>query len=181
MSSTSAAPLVVRGSPQRKTNFMEEFQRAYLSAISAAAGCLIADFSFDDGIDAQLNHRSPVHTSLTDQTARLEIQLKATHQAPPKLGGASALMRNDRFDHFRTANPTMHKVVVVMHMPPDPADWVAANRKRLLLHHASYWVNLAGAAPSNAANPTVNAPRSNLFDDAALCAIMQRIGQGGAP
>ncbi len=160
---------------------MEEFQKGYLAAIAAASGCVIAEFNFDDGIDAQLNHTSDAHTAITDRTARLEIQLKATYQAPPKSGGASIQMTQDRFDYYRIENPTLNKIVIVMHMPEDPSHWILASRKHLRIHHCSYWVNLAGRGPSTADRPTVTAPASNVFDDAALCAIMERIGTGGSP
>ncbi|SDP61763.1 protein of unknown function [Pedococcus dokdonensis] len=159
---------------------MEEFQGSYLRAIAAASGCLVARFDIDDGVDAQFNHKSSQHTAQPDLTARLEIQLKATH-APPSVASISAKMRQDRFQYYRTASPLMPKIVVIMHLPQDQADWVIASEDFLRIHHCSYWVNLAGLPDSSAVEPSVKAPRANVFDDEALCSIMQRIGQGGQP
>lgn len=181
MSSTSVSALVLRGSPHRKTNFMEEFQKAYLAAIAAAAGCTIGAFNVDDGIDAQLNHKSDAHTQLPDRTARLELQLKATHQQPAKSGAVSIQMARDRWDYYRTANPTIHKIVVILHMPNNAADWIKVSSSKLEMYHCSYWTNLAHSTPSNAERPTVVASAGNIFDDTALCEIMAKIGQGGAP
>lgn len=173
-------PSVLRGAPLRKTNFMEEFQKSYLRAIAASSGCIVASFEVDDGIDAQLNHKSDRHTHEPDGTARLELQLKATH-SPLKGDHISATMSQKRFRYYRTLAPTVHKIVIVMHLPPDQADWIKASEHSLNIHHCAYWINLVDHPDSKAENPTVNALRANIFDDEALCGIMQRIGQGGRP
>lgn len=170
---------MIRGYPERLTNLMEELQKSYLHAVAAAAGCIVSIDSFDDGIDATLKHRSDTHTAV-DRTARLEVQLKATHNAPSG-GYASATMSRKRFDEFSVASPMVPKIVVIMHMPPDPADWIVAKSKSLRIHHSGYWVNLAGRPPSTALKPTVRAPLGQRFDDLSLCLMMSRIGSGGSP
>ncbi len=170
---------MIRGYPERLTNLMEELQRSYLHAVAAAAGCIVSIDSFDDGIDATLKHKSDTHTA-GDRTARLEVQLKATHNAPTG-GFASATMSRKRYHEFSVANPLVPKIVVIMHMPADPADWIVAKSKALRIHHSGYWVNLAGSSGSAALKPTVKAPLLQRFDDVSLCLMMSRIGSGGAP
>lgn len=179
-SSVPSTPMILRGAPHRKTNFMEEFQKSYLRAIAAASGCVVGTFEFDDGIDVQFNHKSEHHVQLTDRTARLELQLKATH-VPMSNGHISVKMTQQRFRYYRTENPTLHKLVVIMHVPSDPADWILATEESLSMHHCAYWINLVDYPDSPAENPTVSAPGTNIFDDAALCGIMKRIGEGGRP
>src|SRR5690606_15799009 len=113
--------------------------------------------------------------SAADRTARLEVQLKATHNAP---NGeyASAKLSRKRYNEFSVANPMVPKIVVIMHMPSDPADWIIAKSKSLRIHHSGYWVNLAGSPHSSALNPTVRAPLAQRFDDLSLCMMMSRIG-----
>lgn len=158
---------------------MEELQKSYLHAVAAAAGCIVSIDSFDDGIDATLKHKSDTHKA-SDQTARLEVQLKATHNAP-RGGFASAVMSNKRYREFSVTNPTVNKIVIVMHMPADPKYWVLANSKSLRIHHGGYWVNLAGNPESSALKPVVRAPIAQRFDDISLCLMMSRIGSGGTP
>jgi hypothetical protein len=178
-STPAAAPQVIRGYPERLTNLMEELQKSYLHAVAAAAGCIVSVDSFDDGIDATLKHKSDTHTA-GDRTARLEVQLKATHNAPSG-GYASVTMANKRYREFSVAAPLVPKIVVIMHMPADPADWILAKSKSLRIHHSGYWVNLAGKPESSALRPTVKAPLTQRFDDLSLCLMMSRIGSGGKP
>lgn len=176
------APTVLRGSPQRGFNMMEQFQIGYISAIAAAAGCnIVGTPVIDEGIDFVLSHRSDQH----QQTGAvyLELQLKSTSQfaGTTTRPAISSNMRADRYKEFTSTNPSVNRIVVVMSLPSDQNLWLTASHQQLSLKHCCYWVNLRGAPASTAARPTVSAPTANIFDDVALCGIMQRIGQGGQP
>lgn len=157
---------------------MEAFQRGYVRAIAAASGAVVSgEPEVDEGVDIELTHRSTSHLI---EAARVEVQLKSTHREPTE-AGLSVQLRRKRYDYLRTADPTTHKILVVMSVPRVQDRWVHATSRRLKIRHASYWVNLAGLPATAAAQPTVVAPLTQVFDDAALCMIMERIGQGGAP
>lgn len=180
---TAIASEAHRGPPLRgevnPTQRMESLQRGYLQAVTAAAGCTIGSFDIDDGIDALIKHRSSEHNSGRDQV--LQVQLKSTATVPAGADGAvSVQFKLDRFELFAEPDPTVHKIVVIMVQPVSPDEWIVASHDCLTLRHCSYWVNIAGDL-STAANPTVSAPRAQIFDDIALCSIMERVGQGGAP
>lgn len=173
----AAAPL--RGTIN-STQQQEAFQRAYLQAIVSAAGCTVAHWDVDDGIDAMIKHRSAQHKGSRDHF--LQIQLKATGTLSPggPEGTVSAQFSEDRYELFAETDPTIHKIVVIMIQPKGVAEWLAASHDSLAIRHCSYWVNIAGTTPSSS-RPYVHAPRANVFDDLSLCDMMQRIGQGGAP
>ncbi|ABK02370.1 conserved hypothetical protein [Arthrobacter sp. FB24] len=178
---TGGAPTVLRGSPERGFNLMEQFQVGYINAIAAAAGCNIAGTpSIDEGIDLLLSHRSDQHVQTG--AAYLELQLKSTTQfADLDTDYVSSNMRADRYREFISTNPSMDRIVVIMSLPSDPSEWLEATHDQLALRHCCYWVNLRGANSSTAERPTFRAQKTSIFDDVALCGIMQRIGQGGHP
>ncbi|MEU8306891.1 DUF4365 domain-containing protein [Actinomadura sp. NPDC048955] len=171
---------VIRGYPNRYTKMMEQFQESYIRAVAASAGCIIARFEIDDGIDLLLTHKSDRH--MGDKVARLEVQLKATSDYVGRdTDFLTATMRRDRWEYYRTKDCTINKIVVIMSMPALQDDWILAGHKALSMHHCAYWVNLHGAKFTNAENPTVRASKDHIFDDIALCEMMVRIGQGGRP
>jgi hypothetical protein len=171
---------ILRGSPERLSNFAEAFQIGYVRSVAAAAGCVVIPApEIDVGIDLILSHRADSH--LLDK-ARLEIQLKTTNKlVTPTTTQLSIQMRKKRYDQLRIVDPSIPKILVVMSVPKSQDDWVHASHDRLKVHHAAYWVCLDGAPATKAANPSASAPVSQVFDDVALCAIMTRIGQGGKP
>jgi hypothetical protein len=181
--SPGAVPEVVRGSPNRITDFMEQFQVAYLTAVAAAAGCVLSEPEIDEGIDVMATHLAVEHTFPPDHKARLEIQLKATHQfaGQSRTPFFSVDMRRDRWEYYRVQLPIIGKIVVIMNVPQLQSDWTRSSHKHLAIRHCAYWVNLANGPDSNAQRPLVRAPRTQVFDDVALCGIMARIGQGEAP
>lgn len=160
---------------------MEQLQISYIRAISAAAGCIMDTPDIDDGIDVVLKHKSDKHTALPERTARLEVQLKATIDGANSDGSLSVPMRHDRWDYYRTKDPSLPKIVVIMSLPRRQDHWTFARPKSLSIHYAGYWVNIAGTEDNDAARPSVKASNSQLFNDIALCDMMERIGQGEAP
>ncbi|NKS31217.1 DUF4365 domain-containing protein [Rhodococcus hoagii] len=181
--SLSAPSPVLRGSPTRTTDHMEALQKGYVRAIAAAAGVIASEPDIDEGIDLILTHTAKgVHKA--EGKARLEVQLKST-TARISAAHVSAQLSRDRFEYFSTENPTTDKLIVIMAVPRNQEDWVKAGHSELLVRNCSYWVNIAGEAmPAGLAKDdkiTVRAPKVNVFDDIALCRIMERIGQGGRP
>lgn len=178
----NAGVQLLRGSPERMTNHKEQFQIGYLRAVAAAAGCVVAGVpEVDEGEDIILTHRSARHQN-GDKTAYLGVQLKATSQfIDSTLDYVESNMRWDRYDVFRSLNPSIPRIVIIMSLPENQADWITASHGFLAVRHCSYWVNLAGAPERRGERPKFRAPKTNVFDDAALCGIMERVGHGGKP
>jgi hypothetical protein len=178
----AAAPLsVVRGSPKRITDLMEAFQDAYLRGILAAAGCVVVGKpEIDEGVDLMLSHRSTTHAD--DEFAFLQVQLKASAAGPVEDGSfVKTTISKDRYNTFRNPTPSVHRIVVILHLPEGQEDWLRVSDNAMLLHHRAYWVSVEGRPIATTESVTVKAPTSQVFDDVALCQIMSRIGQGGAP
>jgi len=170
----------VRGSPKRYTDFMEAFQEAYVRSVAAAAGCVIGRPEIDEGIDLSLTHRAENHNG--DGVARLEVQMKATAVSMPQdCAFVSSSISRDRHNYFCSENPTVPKIVVIMVMPKNPANWLDATSEALLLRNCAYWVNLEGNSEVATNKVTIKAPTSQPFTDVALCGIMDRIGKGDKP
>jgi hypothetical protein len=160
---------------------MEQLQISYVRAIAAAAGCIVGSLNIDDGVDTILQHKSDRHTQIADRVARLEVQLKATSRELNDSGYIAVKMKRDRWEYFRTKDPSINKIIVVMAIPGRQEYWTFARPKSLSIHYCGYWVNIAGAADTEATEPTVNASQEQIFDDIALCDMMERIGRGGMP
>lgn len=167
----------------RGPDFMQQLQLSYVNAIAAAAGCVVSQPTIDDGIDIDLRSRHPSHTAFSDQTARLEVQLKSTASKIRMLANhVSTKMRFDRYNYYAAPPPlSVHKIVLIMPQPSHPGHWTYVRPKGLTLHYACYWVNIAGQGHHSQGHIQVKAPRTQVFDDLALCGMMERIGRGEAP
>lgn len=173
---------VTRGYPHRYTDFMEQLQIGHLNAVAAASGVILGQFTIDDGVDVIAKHWSERHTTPPDKTARLEIQLKATSAfVGDDRDFVSVQMRRDRWEYFRAQNVTLGKIIVIMSMPAAQERWTSANPDYFSIRHCAYWVNATTLPDSSADKPTVVAPKQQVFDDVALCRMMERIGRGEAP
>jgi len=161
---------------------MESLEMSYVRAIAAAAGCVVAGTpEIDEGVDVMLSHTADSHQH--DHVAYLNIQMKSTTSFDGVDGPSiSASMRGDRWNYFSTAHPTIGKIVVIMSLPKDQARWTEVGHDSLTVRYCAYWVNIVGQPPIDKdSTTTVTAPKSQIFNDVALCDMMQRIGQGGAP
>ena len=71
-----------------------------------------------------------------------------------------------------------------MSVPKDLADWTAADHDSLSVRYCAYWVNVEGEPgvdETAVERVKVTAPKNQIFNDVALCDIMERIGRGGKP
>jgi len=163
---------------------MEAFQESYVRGVAAAAGCAIGRPEIDEGVDVTLTHTAGIHLR-GDNKAHLEVQMKSSADGPIQKGEfVSASLRRARYDEFRAEDVAVHKIIVILHMPADQANWLTVGPDALHLHHRAYWVSIRGLpqiADPQAASTTIHAPTTQVFDDIALCRIMQRIGQRGTP
>ncbi|TKA00106.1 DUF4365 domain-containing protein [Actinacidiphila oryziradicis] len=173
-----ASPL--RGELEQKRR-MEMLQDSYLRAVAAAAGCTMAKPDPDDGIDWQLCHSSESHT--TDCQIDLKIQLKSTWTSAPNPanGFVSVTVANDRLRMLARTRVTVHRILVAMIVPENVADWIDASHDIFQLRHCAYWRSVTGVEPSGREKTAVRVSTSQIFDDVALCGIMERIGKGGTP
>lgn len=173
----------LRGSTDRANDLMEQFQDAYVCSVVAAAGAVVSGRpAIDEGVDLTLTHRADSH--IDDGVARLEVQLKSTAAISARKDFLSIQVRNDRFNYLATKDPSTPKILVAMHVPESQEDWVRTESNYLKLHHHCFWINLDGFEPvenTRDRKTTVRVPTIEVFDDLALCKIMQRIGQGGKP
>jgi hypothetical protein len=174
----AAIPLRGEIAVTRKTDLMELVQEAQFRAAAAAAGCPIAKPVPDDGMDWVVFHRNADH--LVAPQVSIEVQLRSTSRIAPPLGDKFAFaLDNDTFD--RLTEPTIFpRVLIVCILPPDIEDWVRADRVEDIfqLRHLSYWYSPRGVTKTGRTQTTVHIPTSQVFDDVALCDIMQRVGKG---
>lgn len=175
---------VPRGSEERGTGHMEQFQMAWVSALAAASGsCVYAVGPVDEGIDVHLTHLHAEHTAHSERRAAVYLQLKAT-TLPPSGGYARAQMTLKRFREFAVAEPTINQIVVILAMQKRQEHWVFDSGRSLNLYGSCHWVNLAGMdvpEGDDGSKVTVKAPLTQVMDDVALALILERIGKGQRP
>lgn len=170
---------IVRGDlPQ--TSAMELLQIGYLHSVVAAAGCNLGAPFPDRGIDWTVNHESTQHA--LDPEASIKISLKSTSTVAPNPSGIhfSFRVENDHLLKLEASPVLIPRILVVMLVPTSWDDWIDVGTDNLTINHCCYWVNLAGEQHTLAASgkTTVHIPTANVFDAAALCGIMQRVGSG---
>jgi len=181
MVGTGNSPITPLRGELRKKSRMEMLQDSYLRAVAAAAGCTMAKPEPDDGIDWTLTHSSALHTA--DCQIDLKVQLKSTWTSLPNPtnGFVSVNLENERLEMLARKRVMVHRILVAMIVPQDVAEWVEASHDYLSLKHCAYWRSLVGEVPSGDNYTAVRVSTNQIFDDVALCEVMERIGKGGAP
>jgi hypothetical protein len=171
---------VIRGAvPQ--TAAMEVLQIGYLYAVAAAGGCTLAPPSPDRGTDWVLTHESNSHAVDTEPV--IKVQLKSTSRITPDPQGEhfSFPLKTDHFLKLAQAPVTITRLLIVMLVPGDIANWIESAPHHLFVRHRAYWANLVGQQPTGDTQTTVQIPTRNVFDDVALCNIMRQVGSGVTP
>ncbi len=148
----------------------EQFSIAYVRAVAAAARVNIYKMEVDaDSVDIGFAVKSVAGVA---QSPKLDAQLKCVTE----LVGGDAVFRyplkaknyNELVgDHYTP------KILVVVLIPPSPADWLVQTPDRLSLHRCGYWADLRDLPPTpNTASVTIDLPKSQLFSPEALRALL---------
>jgi hypothetical protein len=152
----------------------EQFSRAYVRMIAAAAGFDtytpgVDDDSIDMGIAAsgKKSRRRP----------RLELQLKCT--AKELTDGMQYPLALKNYNDLR-CDCWVPRILVVVTVPERPEHWVAQTADQLLMHCRAYWASLAGhPEKSNTYTVTVELPSDQLFSVNELNRLMNLIDRTG--
>jgi hypothetical protein len=91
-------------------------------------------------------------------------------------------LKAKNYEELRHTDLQVPRILVVVAVPPDVSAWVEQDEERLLMRYCGWWVSLRGLdASTNTSTVRVEVPRAQRFDVAGLTALMDRLGQGGAP
>ncbi len=109
-----------------------------------------------------------------DASVQLDLQLKSTARASVTDVGVSYDLEAENYRDLREPGVVCPRILVVLVLPADEADWLSQTPEELILRHCAYWLSLKGF-PDTAATRTVRVPlpATNVFSVAALQEIMQ--------
>lgn len=79
-------------------------------------------------------------------------------------------------------NALVPRILVVVIVPENLADWLVQSEDELSMRHGAYWVSLRGQPETpNARAVTVELPPRNQFTVEAVVSMFHRISNGGLP
>lgn len=154
---------------------------AYLHAVASHAGiaCQEATRARDNaGIDATLHWIRDFGDAAALTEISLHIQLKATSQAPARADGRLSyfLREVEQYDRLRQDSAMPPRILAVLFLPRDHAEWLRYSPERLVLQHAAYWVSLVDAPPSpNRSGQTVYIPETQQLSPIGLQDLFRRL------
>lgn len=158
----------------------EQFSLAYVRAVVAAAGfAAYRPEVDDDSVDLVVASR---RSGGTFRAPRLEMQLKCTSQDVRRDSEVRFPLKRKNYDDLRSVELLVPRVLVLVLVPEQPADWLDQDEERLLLRRCGYWCSLFGAADTtNESTVTVGLSRANLFSPGALRQMMEKVARGLSP
>jgi hypothetical protein len=147
----------------RDNDIKERLSVAYLIGVAARAGCQLNEPKIDQNrIDATIS-------AISGSRAKIDIQIKATTK--DCLDGDAAFFDLDvpTYDALRSEHVQFAQLLVILHLPKDPLDWLTVDEQALTLRRCAYWKDLRGApAVDNSTSVRVRLPRSQIFGPDAL-------------
>ncbi len=147
----------------------QQLSFAYFHAVASAAGyaCYRPDVD-DDSVDRALAARGQVEGVLA--SPRIDCQLKSLVRGPLGSDEFTFVFRLKRknYDELR-GNYMVPRLLIVLLLPPDPADWIRQDDEAMISRHAAYYVSLAGMpARRNASTVSVRLSRGTCLPSRGL-------------
>jgi Domain of unknown function (DUF4365) len=158
----------------------QEFSKAYVKAVAAVCGYATQVPSVDDdSVDLGLAARGGGGTV---RSPRLDLQLKCTDQDFVRSQTINFPLPVKNYEELRPTDLMVPRILVVVVVPGDLAQWVAHSESELLLRHCGYWFSLRGMpATENEETVTLHIPRGQVFSVPAVTGMMHRISNGEFP
>lgn len=154
----------------------EEFNRAYVYGVLAAARCTWSVEDVDvDGLDVKVTHQYRRDDEY--RHTYLGLQLKHTRQTSALHDSyISQRLLRDHFNKLRETQPDFPRLLVVMVVPPTLDDWLRQSEDCLMVRRCAYYVSLKNRRALAAAqqSTTVQLPRKNVFNVEAVCSLMDQ-------
>jgi hypothetical protein len=158
----------------------EQFSRAYVRAVVAAAGYSLSTPEVDeDSVDFTIHTRGGEGSI---RSPKVDIQLKCTDDVREKDPMPFRLKRKNYVD-LQGDDFTVARILVVVFVPTDVELWLDHSEERLSLSHCGYWLSLRAAMQldDQAESVTVHLPRGQLFSVEQLRRIVENLGSGVYP
>jgi hypothetical protein len=158
----------------------EQLSNVYLQAVTTVAGYSLYRPSVDDdSVDWGIAAKGVMGRI---RAPRLELQLKSTSRDLLDDKYLRYPLKLKNYEDLRLLDFAIPRILIVLVLPENLADWLQQSEEELCLRYCAYWVSLRGMPETpNTTTVTISLPRSNQFTATALQSIMQRIGQGVEP
>jgi Domain of unknown function (DUF4365) len=169
--------------PLTENDIKAELSYAYLHAIAARAGfgCEVAGRHSDNaGVDAYIRVRERLAPDSVHTNFPFEVQLKATSKLPALEANRYSYWMQDteRYDELRERSGPMPKLLVVLFLPADAAQWLEHSEEMLIARRCAYWTSLWEAPKSsNKTGQTVHLPQANLLSAPGLRTVARLLSQ----
>ena len=151
----------------------EMFSIAYINAVAARVGLELSQIQYDvDGVDGML-------VSSVGTAPQVNFQAKSTSRREVWRGDHIAIaLPKTNYDRLRIPK-FVPRILIVVLLPEDQADWLRQTPDQLCLRRCAYWTSLRDAPDvPNVSTKTVRIPTEEMFDQAALTDMLDRIGRG---
>lgn len=172
--STQGVPSAVTPNQQR-----EELSKAYVAAVAARCGFKLGTWSRDDDcLDVTIG-AAGVLGGGTLAGPKLDLQLKASndpsHDHPEHVSWS---LSRAHYDILR-GNAFVSRILVVLVLPAESAEWVHHSADSLILRRCAYWESLRGRGPIEGTqdSTSIRIPKSNVFSPSALERLMEKVSR----
>jgi hypothetical protein len=129
----------------------------------------------DDSVDWGI---APTGTIGQVRSPRLELQLKSTSRNNLSDSELRYPLKLKNYDDLRPDEFAIPRILVVVLIPENLADWLQQSEEELCLRYCGFWVSLRGMPETqNTGTVTIRLLRTNQFTPQALQSIMQLLAR----
>jgi hypothetical protein len=165
-----------------RSHRQEALCRAYVRAVAAQAGVICCEPEQDYGIDLCLRAVRRRDQRHADVGGQLDLQLKSTTRAVQGVDAIAYDLEVKSYDDLRAGGDNCPRILVVLVMPEEEADWLTQSAEELALRRCAYWVSLEGAGPTEATSTMrVHLPLANVFSVEAVQSLLAGLNQRRSP
>lgn len=158
------------------TRQKENFSRAYVSAVAAAAGVSFERrVDDDDSVDGTLHLRGG---GTKRRSPLIDAQLKCSAKSQIRDGHVRQRLKRKNYDDLRDKTYIVPRILIVVLVPEEPHEWLDQTAERMLVRKCGYWMSLKGhTAGADQTSVTVSVPCDQPFSVGWVREMMRLAGE----
>jgi hypothetical protein len=147
----------------------------YIFAMASTAGLLASRPILDvDGVDWLIGSPGPLGTA---RSPKIEVQVKTRSHPTGNEDSWGCRLSTGHFNALAGPGFDLRRFLIMVAVPDELSRLAVCDADCMRLHHAAYWVSLAGEepfadGPDAPASVTVQVPRRNLLTPSSLRALV---------
>lgn len=159
---------------------MEQFSKAYISALASYIGANVLDPQQDqNSVDLTLCYDKSTGEKLIYPKIDVQLKCHGVDNFSENIFPLSFSLKKKNYNELCIQKLSVPIILVVLLVPKENTNWITLTEKELVLKYNAYWTCIQGEEKTNQTSKTVYLEKNKRVTPDCLKTLFQKISEDG--